>query len=276
MKMKAAVKTALALVLVGGMLTACTSVSAATITTSVSEVPPATIYNANLAQPLSTAKSMRTTQPEEDTNYNAEIITHVQLPTSLLEDLMAMDDDAQIAFWEDFRQNNPYVYHIEFVNEDGEVTVSLMTARATDIADPVYIFDLDEALALHKASNLTMPTYLPEGFIFERAWFSNFSCPLSNPDTDYTGGQLFVVFGDGEQSLTIEIRYHYEENGFDTWTCDFEEITINGQNAIVGGGGLSVQVTPTARYTFMTWPFADAPGSTICYDDLIKIAKSVQ
>jgi len=158
--------------------------------------------------------------------------------------------------------------------------MALMVSRPTSAAqaaDNVYINDLDEALALHRAGNLAVPTYLPDGFDFVHAWFSNFFCPISNPDSEFAGGQLFVVFGNGAQHLTLEIRYHPEDGGFDTWTsCEnLEELTINGRNAIVGDGGLSIQVSHNARYTFMTGAFAGLEGSTISDEELVRIAESI-
>ena len=186
-------------------------------------------------------------------------------------------EEEQIAFWEDLRQNYPDVYNIDIYDENGEVTWSLVTQSANDMVDPINIYDLDEALALHRADGLTIPTYLPEGFVFERAWFSSFSCPILNPDTEFAGGQLFLAFGTGKQSLTFEIRYHPEEGGFDTWTAceNLEELVINGRNAIVGEGGLSIQIGHDVRYTIMTWGFAGAEGSEISNDELIAIAESI-
>jgi len=221
-----------------------------------------------------------TAEPLPDTAANeyesAETITHIQLPVSVMEE-MTTESDAN-AFWEYIKQNYPDVHTIEFYDETGEVIWALVTEHSMADVDNIYLNDLDEAIALHKADNLAMPTYLPDGFVFERAWFSNFSCPISDPNAEFAGGQLFVVYGDGEQNLTLEIRYHPEDGGFDIWTsCEnLEEITISGRNAIVGDDGLSVQVTHNARYTFMTGPFAGAEGSTISPEELVKIAESIE
>jgi len=276
MKKKFVLGSVLVLTLVGGALAAC-STDTADITETLSaqsyEIPA--ISNMDIMPLAYTPPTVPQRDVEEYEQNDTEIITHIQLPASLLDSLQS--EDEQIAFWEDFRQNYPDVYHIEFYDENGDITMALVTQSAHDVSEPIIINDLYEALSLHRAANLTMPTYLPEGFVFEHAWFSSFSCPISNPDSDFTGGQLFVVFGDGEQSLTLEIRYHPEYGGFDTWTAceNLEEIIINGRNAIVGDGGLSIQVTSNARYTFMTWAFAGDEGSTISNSQLIRIAESI-
>jgi len=281
MKKKSVLVTLLALVLTGGIMTACSAANAATQPTPIYETPAIAMTNTAVAQlahvPPATAPP-DTAKYENESNKSAEVITHMQLPASLVDDLARQSDDEQAAFWSDFWQNHPDVYTIEFYDENGVVIWALVTDRSMAEVDNMYLYDLDEALILHRADNLVMPTYLPEGFAFERAWFSGFSCPISNPDAEFAGGQLFVVFSDGEQSLTLEIRYHPEYGGFDVWTsCEnLEEMTINGRSAIIGDGGLSVQVTHNVRYTFMTWPFAGAGGSAISNDELVRIAESLQ
>jgi len=261
-----------ALVLAVGALAACSTAYA-----GISEAPVfETVYI-----PTPAAVSYEYTYEYEYVyeyeHESTEVVTHIQLSQLLLDELAEKSEDEQIAFWEDLRQNYPDVYTIEVYDENGEVTWSLVTQSANDIVDPIHIYDLDEAMALHRADGVTTPTYLPEGFVFERAWFSSFSCPILNPDAEFAGGQLFVVFGDGEQNLTLEVRYHPEEGGFDVWTAceNLEELVINGRNAIVGEGGLSVQVGHNVRYSFMTWAFAGSEGSAICNDELIMIAESI-
>jgi len=278
MKKKSVLVTVLALALAGGVMTACSTANAAMQSTPIyEEASTITVPNVTVMQAAYTPSVV---PPEVTANVyeSAEIITHIQLPASLMDDLVRQSDEAQTAFWEDFWQNHPDVYTIEFYDENGVVISALVTDRSMVEVDHIYLDDLDEALKLHRADNLVIPAYLPEGFAFERAWFSNFSCPISNPDDEFVGGQLFAVFGDGEQNLTIEIRYHPEEGGFDVWTAceNIEEITINGRNAIIGDGGLSVQVTHNARYTLMTWSFAGAEGSAISNHELVRIAESLQ
>ena len=276
MKKKSVLGTTLALVLVSGIMTACSTTNAAELPTSTYEASTIAMPNTAMAQ---VAYSSSSVQPSTvaSGHDSTEIITTVQLSESFMDEVVRKSDDEQSAFWDDFWQSHPNVDTIEVYDENGEVVWALVTNRFMADADNVYLSDLDEALALHRADNLDMPSYLPEGFAFERAWFSNFACPISNPNAEFAGGQLFVVFSDGAQNLTLEIRYHPEDGGFDVWTsCEnLEEITINGRNAIVGGGGLSVQVTHNARYTFMTGAFAGAEGSTISHEELVRIAQSI-
>jgi len=271
MKKKFVFGTALTFALVG--MTACSATNATTLA-----IPT---YEASTMMQLSSTPPTTTQQNIAPNEYETtEVITTVQLPATLLDDVSSRSDAEQIAFWDEFWQNNPDVLTIEFYDENGVVTMALMVSRPTPAApaaDNVYINDLDEALALHRADNLAEPTYLPDGFAFVHAWFSNFACPISNPDSDFSGGQLFVVFGNGAQHLALEIRYHPEDGGFDVWTsCEnLEELTINGRNAIVGEGGLSIQVTHNVRYTFMTGGFAGLEGSTLSNEELIRIAESI-
>jgi len=135
-------------------------------------------------------------------------------------------------------------------------------------ADPLVLYDLDEALALFPGNESpVMPTYLPEGFEFERARFS--ICPINN-DLEQAGGQLIVRFGNGEESFDLEVRRQHERYGWDIWGA-VEEITVNGVDAIIGGGGLSIHTSPEVRNTFLSW------GSFILDDaTLIRMAESLQ
>jgi len=137
------------------------------------------------------------------------------------------------------------------VEVDGELQV---------LQDPLILTDLDEAIALFPGE-VVLPTYLPEGFVFERARFS--ICPINNPGA---GGQMMVTFSDGEQSFMLEVRRQHERYGFDVWGA-VEEITINGKNAIVGDGGLSIHTCPEVRNTFL---------GTLDNDTLIRMAESLQ
>jgi hypothetical protein len=142
------------------------------------------------------------------------------------------------------------------VEVDGEIEVW---------RDPLNLTDLGEALALFPEEAI-VPTYLPEGFVFERAQFP--LSPITNPELDHAGGQLILTFGNGEETFMLEIRRQHERYGFDIWGL-VEEITINGQEAIIGSGGLSIHTSPEVRNTFFGWGVLDD-------DTLIRMAESLQ
>jgi len=134
--------------------------------------------------------------------------------------------------------------------------------------DPLVLYDLDEALALFPGDESpVMPTYLPEGFAFERARFS--ICPINN-DLEHAGGQLVIRFGNGENSFELEVRRQHERYGWDIWGA-VEEITVNGIDAIIGGGGLSIHTSPEVRNTFLSWS-----SFILDNDTLIRMAESLQ
>jgi len=144
------------------------------------------------------------------------------------------------------------------VEVDGEIQVW---------QDPLILTDLDEALALFPGDEApVMPTYLPEGFDFERARFT--TCPINNPEIEYAGGQLILTFSNGEESFNLEIRRQHERYGFDIWGA-VEEITINGVEAIIGDGGLSIHTSPEVRNTFFAWNVLDD-------NTLIRMAESLR
>ena len=137
--------------------------------------------------------------------------------------------------------------------------------------DPLVLYDINEAVAHFRGEEVPMlPAYLPEGFVFAEAEFP--VCPINNPDVEWAGGQLFLRFTSADEAITLEIRNHSEEWGFDIWATGLEEATINGRDALIGGGGLSVQVTSNTRYTFLI----QGETSSVLYDDLVKMAESLQ
>ena len=215
--------------------------------------------------------SEATTLPTPATNPSGT----VRLPQTLIDDLARQGEAEQMIFWEEFHTNHPGIYHMEFYDEHGVVVTELVMAHASGPGSVTTITDLEQALSLHLVDNLAMPAVLPGDFTFQHAWFPEPFCPLTTPTADYAGLQLFVVYSNGSESLTIEIRYHHEAHGFDIWAGGLEPTTINARPALIGSGDLSIQVTPTARYTIMTSPFADTPGTTLSDSELIAIAESI-
>jgi hypothetical protein len=144
------------------------------------------------------------------------------------------------------------------------------------IQDPSTFYNLAEALDVFNGAERPMtPAYLPDGFVFEEARFQ--ICPIKNPDIEWAGTHMYIKYGNGEQAFNIEIREHKEEWGFDVWSSDLEEITINGRDALIGDGSLSLQATANTRYTFSKkWYFGDRQASDLSYDDLIEIAGSLR
>ena len=82
---------------------------------------------------------------------------------------------------------------------------------------------------------------------------------------------LNILIAEDEQAISNLIYINLTEEGYKCTSCEnLEEITINGRNAIIGGGGLSVQVTPSVRYTFNT-----GVNTAISYEELIRVAESI-
>jgi len=132
--------------------------------------------------------------------------------------------------------------------------------------DPLILTSLSEAVALFAGDEVPMlPTYLPEGFTFERARFS--ICPVNNADIEYAGGQLMIFYSNGDESFILEIRKQHERYGFDYWGGNLEEITINGRTALIGDGGLSVHTSSQIRNTFFN-------AHNIDDETLIRMAES--
>jgi len=86
----------------------------------------------------------------------------------------------------------------ETVTEDGEVTV-------TQMPDITRFDDLDEALSHFLLENVLLPTYLPEGFEFSNASFT--VCPISNPGNYRARKNIFLHYGNGQRTLSLNITY---------------------------------------------------------------------
>jgi hypothetical protein len=85
--------------------------------------------------------------------------------------------------------------------------VAEMDGQRWVLQDPLILTDLDEAVGLFRAVEyLKLPTYLPAGFEFIEARFR--VCPISNPDEEFVGTSLLIVYSNGVESFEYEVVVH--------------------------------------------------------------------
>lgn len=157
--------------------------------------------------------------------------------------------------------------------EMGRVVVEI-DGEEQVMSDPIHFDNLGDALALFAgAETPAVPSFLPDGFEFVRAWMP--LNPITNPDLEWAGTQLYIMFGNASEEIVMEVRHNPEEWGLPIWGA-LDEITINGRQALVGDGAIAVQATEHTMYSILKIPFGGSLGSNMSYDTLIEIAKSLQ
>lgn len=151
-------------------------------------------------------------------------------------------------------------WEITFRDNDGRVVVEDDFGTHV-LIDPSVFYDFDEAVALFPGEGLLLPTYIPEGFTFERAVFD--ICPLRNPDNNrvltmtlyYTGiyGRVFV-----------RISYLPYGGRFE-FVGSTERIVINGHPAQLStqGFGLNLRIGNICYHII-------APGLQINFPEIIR------
>jgi len=117
----------------------------------------------------------------------------------------------------------------------------------------------------HFITDAMLPTYAPEGFEFDHIFFF----VESLEELGQFGANMFmsVVFSNGDQEISIQVRYMTEDTGFVTGaTEDVQTININGHEAVVDHDMVNLLVGDV-MYMFRGMGNAD---------ELIKMAESLQ
>lgn len=130
-----------------------------------------------------------------------------------------------------------------------------------------YQFDDFEEAAGYFITDVALPSYLPAGFVFDRAEF------YGNPkdaEAVAAGGSKYmgVYFTNGTEELYSQIRYMDEETAFSSSSeAELEKIDIQGYEAVVHGNSVDIQIGDV-MYMF----FGQGKVSA---EDLIKMAESL-
>ena len=152
--------------------------------------------------------------------------------------------------------------------DDVQITAHIMEGAQFDIIqlDVQHFYDLDEALSHLEAENPLLPTYLPEGFAFERAML-----PI-NPTEGIGHRNLSIFYSDGQNELRF--RIFYVPDGYDTvfWgeRVDVDttvNVDINGVTGRYINGSLTLEIGDTLYFLESTY---------LSKEQLVKIAKSLQ
>jgi len=176
------------------------------------------------------------------------------------------------------------------IDRDAEGPIVIeVDGRQMVLQDAHQFYDLDEALGHFVNPNAPLPTYLPEGFDFERATFG--ISPVRHPEIFSSSSNMSIHYSDGQRSLRLCIMHlgnvtlSVTEDGqsvgtdldFDLEDIDFIPINIepygvgtieiNGRAAHVVDGMLALSIG-NISYLF------DSEDLTL--EQLIQIAESLQ
>jgi len=176
------------------------------------------------------------------------------------------------------------------IDRDAEGPIVIeVDGRQQVLQDVHHFYNLDEALGYFVSSSPLLPTYLPEGFDFERATFS--ISPVRHPDIFGASSNVNIHYSNGHGSLRLNIlhlgnvTFSMTEDGqlvwyemeFEAEDIDFipftinpeaiETIEINGHTAHIGNGMLALSI---GNISYLL----DSNDLTI--EQLIQIAESLQ
>ncbi len=112
-------------------------------------------------------------------------------------------------------------------------------------------------------TDVLSPSYLPAGYAFDRAEF------YGDPKTDPEAKKYIErYYTNGEQEISCQVRFMDDTTAYGSSTEeDIREVTINGNDAVVYGHSLDIQVGDV-MYMF--------DSHDVSTDELAKIAESLQ
>jgi len=114
-----------------------------------------------------------------------------------------------------------------------------------------------------------MPTYLPEGYEFDRIEFMVKSIEELMHKTDEGGNKYMNVFySNGENEIYSQVRYMDEETAFEHSGIDVNTLTINSHHAVLDGNGLNILIGKVMYYF--------RANDQLHVDELAKMAESLQ
>ena len=149
-------------------------------------------------------------------------------------------------------------------NSDGPIVVEV-DGELQVILDRSHFDSIEEALVHLAIDSPLLPTYLPEGFVFERATFN--VCPIRNPQEFIATRMLDIFYSDGQSQIRFSISHYPEEWGMPMWYGNQEDISINGNSGAIGNNMLGVQINDV-MYSIDSADLEDK--------QLIKIAESLR
>jgi len=170
------------------------------------------------------------------------------------ENFISLDRDEMKAFLED----GGILYL-----EDGSTLVICVNTVAVDW---LTFTDVQEGKS-HFITDEMLPTYTPDGFSFKHIFY--FVETLEELQEYGANMYMGIVFSDGINEISIQMRYMTEETGFTMPASEYmRTIEINGNEAMLDGNTLSILIGDVL-YRFLGHRDIDA-------DELIKMAESLR
>jgi len=145
------------------------------------------------------------------------------------------------------------------VEADGEYMV---------LADPISFDSIDEAANLSTLAHVLTPTYLPEGFAFERAGFP--INPTNHPDHPIAAGHIVAIYSNNDENITLQIMQWDSDWGISFFSAAQVDVTINGNVGAVADGMLMV-IIDDVKYSISA-----SSALNLTQAELVRIAESLR
>ena len=132
------------------------------------------------------------------------------------------------------------------------------------LQDELHFDNIEEALNLLESDNVSMPSYLPEGFVFERATFP--INPINHPEELRAGKHMFADYSNGEDSIRVMTMEWDPGWGISVFSGSQKDIKINGNTGAIADGMVMVMIGDVLY---------SIDALSLTQEELIKIAKSL-
>ena len=152
-----------------------------------------------------------------------------------------------------------------FYEKDGFV---LMRADHRHNLEFVKFHDAKEGQSYFICDTL-MPTYLPDGYEFDRIEFlgKNIEELMLKAD-EGVNKYMSIFYSDGENEIYSQVRYMDEKTAFKSSGSDVNTLTINNHHAVLDGNSLNIMIG-NVMYYFRA-------NGQLDVDELVKMAESLQ
>ena len=135
------------------------------------------------------------------------------------------------------------------------------------ISDELHLDSLDEAIGLMVMDNILTPSFMPAGFVFERATIT--INPLVHSVDTGAGTHMFADFSRRDENIRVQFTQWDTAWGMSVFSSDQVDIVINGHQAAMGGGVVAMIAND------IMYIISINEDATVTQDELIAIAESL-
>lgn len=116
------------------------------------------------------------------------------------------------------------------------------------------------------AFDFSLPSYMPEGYVFDRIQLFNDENGKPVENCEYA--EVYFSNGDHAKDIYLQLRLMNEETAYEADIGNVEEIKVNGNKGVIGEGNIDVEIDGVMYMLRVS-------ASGIDNEQLIKMAESI-